>query len=147
MDNGFLTAFVEYGTPTVKSKVTTDGEYLLNSVVLDACYANFNSIEVYNTNNNAWVGSITFSVDNKQTYSAMQCAAGCTGDTPLPAPTSRIVVDGDTNGSTIVADTRCLAGGATSPGTNNRCTVNVPVSFIFLFVQSYVSNGYVTSTL
>ena len=146
MDNGFLTAFVEYGTPTVTSKVTTDDEYQLNSVVLDDCYDNFNSIEVYNTNNNAWVGSITFSVDNKQTYSPMQCASGCTG--ALPAPTSRIVVDGDTNGSNIVAETFCLAGGATSPGTNNRCTVNVPpVSFIFLFIQSYVSNGYVTSTL
>ena len=83
------------------------------------------------------MGSITFSVDDGQTYAPMQCAAGCTGDTPLPAPTSRIVVDGNTDGSTIAADTRCLAGGATSPGTNNRCTVNVPVSFIFLFVQSY----------
>ena len=64
-----------------------------------------------NSVTNAWAGSIETSIDNKGTYSAMECQ-DCTGDV---STTEYIVVDGNDDGK---GQTQCLNG--------NVCTlVNV----------------------
>ena len=76
----------------------------------------------------------------------MRCDDGCISrDGSNTTSTSRITVDGNTNGA-VLAPVECLDGLASEGGNNCTIVLNVPVSFIFLFVQSY-PYGYVTSTL
>jgi len=100
--------------------------YAENEVVLDACYDDFNDIQVRGNNTNAWVGSITASIDDKSSYSAMRCDDGCISrDGSNTTSTSRITVDGNTNGA-VLAPVECLDGLASEGG--NNCTIVLDVS-------------------
>ena len=71
--------------------------------VLNECYTGLVGVQVTNSVTNAWAGSIETSVDNKVSYSAMECI-NCTGDV---STTEYIVVDGDANGQ---GQTECFNG-------------------------------------
>jgi len=93
-------------------EVTTPGtNWPAGSEVLNECYTGLVGVQVTNSVTNAWAGSIETSIDNKGTYSAMECE-DCTGDV---STTEYIVVDGNDDGK---GQTQCLNG--------NVCTlVNV----------------------
>ena len=101
-DNGYLDVLVNSGAGYVE--VTTPGiNWAAGEEVLNECYTGLVGIQVTNSVTNAWAGSIETSVDNKGTYSAMECQ-DCTGDV---STTEYIVVDGDGNGQ---GQTKCLNG-------------------------------------
>ena len=101
-DNGYLDVFVNSGAGYVE--VTTPGiNWAAGEEVLNECYTGLVGVQVTNSVTNAWAGSIETSVDNKGTYSAMECQ-DCTGDV---STTEYIVVDGDGNGQ---GQTKCLNG-------------------------------------
>ena len=114
---GFIDVFVDSGLGYVEVTGPGDEKYEKGVTVLDACYDNFNGIEVTSNNTNAWVGSITASVDCGVNYDVMQCT-GCNGTT---TDTSIMVVDGDGNGGSIGPTTLCLDGRTGYP--NNACTI------------------------
>ena len=114
---GFIDVFVDSGLGYVEVTGPGDEKYEEGETVLDACYDNFNGIKVTSNNTNAWVGSITASVDCGVNYDVMQCT-GCTGTT---TDTSIMVVDGNSDGGSIGPTTLCLNGQTGYP--NNACTI------------------------
>ena len=110
-DSGYLDVLVDVGNGY--TMVTTpEILYEQGEVVLDECYANLVGVQVTNTNQNGWTGSIQSSLDDKASpYSAMKCL-DCTG--PVDTAES-IEVDGNGNGS---GDTECLNG-----SSGNFCTL------------------------
>ena len=83
--------------------------YDVNQIVLDKCYADLKTISVQNTNNDAWEGSITVTVNG--TEQALTCD-GC-GGSPF---NKEIVVDGNGD-SADQAPTNCLNG--------KKCTLKI----------------------
>ena len=101
-DNGFINVFVDNGSGYVE--VTAPGtNWPAGSQVLNECYTNLVGVQVTNSVTNAWAGTIETSIDNKVTYTPMECI-NCTGDV---STTEYIVVDGDGNGQ---GQTKCLDG-------------------------------------
>ena len=101
-DGGFIDVLVNNGAGYVM--VTDPGtNWPAGGEVLNECYTGLVGVQVTNSVTNAWAGSIETSVDNKGTYSSMECQ-DCTGDV---STTEYIVVDGDANGK---GQTECLNG-------------------------------------
>ena len=116
-NEGFIDVFVDSGT-TGYVEVTTKDDYALGETVLDECYDDFRGIQVTSNNTNAWVGSITSSVDNGATYLPMKCV-DCDPRSTTDS-TLKISVDGDFN-SLVLAPAECANG-----ISGNNCTlVNV----------------------
>ena len=120
-NEGYIDVFVDSGT-TGYVEVTTKDDYALGETVLDECYEDFRGIQVTSNNINAWVGSITSSVDNGATYLPMKCV-DCDPRSTTDS-TFKITVDGDFNSNTVLAPAECANGQIGYPG--NNCTlVNV----------------------
>ena len=101
-DNGFIDVFVDSGAGYVK--VTSSGiNWPTGDQVLNECYPGLVGVQVTGPDTNAWGGSIETSIDNKVSYSAMECI-NCIGEV---STTEYIVVDGDGNGQ---GQTKCLNG-------------------------------------
>ena len=83
--------------------------YDVNQIVLNKCYADLKTISVQNTNNDAWEGTITVTVNG--TEQALTCD-GC-GGSPF---SKEIVVDGNGD-SADQAPTNCLNG--------KKCTLKI----------------------
>ena len=111
-DNGYLNVLVNDGSGYVEV-TTPDIIYEKGQVVLDECYVNLIGIQVTNTETNAWIGSIEYSINDQLSYSAMICD-DCIG---IVETAEDIVVDGNSDGfkDTGVA---CLNG--------NVCTLYAP---------------------
>lgn len=94
---GYLDVFVKSGTTGYILVTGQKKLYELGVTVLDACYNDFIGIQVTNKDDNAWMGSILSSVDNKE-YEPMKCL-NC-GSRSTSVFTGRITVDGNENPKT-----------------------------------------------
>jgi hypothetical protein len=91
-DDGYIKIWVDHGAGH-QAAATSDDKYGFDSIVLDECYFTFVSLQVQNTNNDAWGGAISFSIDGGATYLSMECVTGCKGSSPVS--TEDFTVDGD----------------------------------------------------
>ena len=132
-DNGFIDVYVDSGSGYIEV-TTPDTNWPAGSEVLNECYTytGLVGVQVTNSVTNAWAGSIETSIDNKGTYSAMECE-DCTGDV---STTEYIVVDGNDDGK---GQTQCLNG--------NVCTLvkvatREPSSEVSRFLYQFSKTSY-----
>ena len=95
INNGYLNFFINGEMNGVEW-------YDVNNIVLDKCYETLRNISIQNPNKDAWMGSITVTVNG--TEAALACD-GCGGN-PFD---KEIVVDGNID-SAGQAPTNCLKG-------------------------------------
>mmetsp|Transcript_26176 Transcript_26176/g.48162 ORF Transcript_26176/g.48162 Transcript_26176/m.48162 type:complete len:293 (-) Transcript_26176:594-1472(-) len=81
------------------------GNHGRGQVIVDKCFADIVGVQVKGTNDDAWVGGVFLSTDNRVSYSAFTCD-DCTGTTNLAA---NIIVDGNDD-DVNTATTQCHNG-------------------------------------
>jgi len=125
--------------------------------VTDTCYENpIDALHVQNPGNNAWTGSIEYSSDAGKSFHPMYCTAGCNS----VGPTSKIVVDGNSDSGNQAAlqcfngKTCTLAPGGpnclrivTGTGGANDGHLSVRVDGSQLFTNNFLGKGDVAADI
>eukprot|EP00585_Thalassiosira_rotula_P007180 CAMPEP_0196161200 /NCGR_PEP_ID=MMETSP0910-20130528/47215_1 /TAXON_ID=49265 /ORGANISM="Thalassiosira rotula, Strain GSO102" /LENGTH=1412 /DNA_ID=CAMNT_0041426141 /DNA_START=120 /DNA_END=4358 /DNA_ORIENTATION=+ len=102
--DGCMDVLIDSGNGYVPFSVP-GAEHQKNDVVVDQCFSDLRSVQVFATTTNAWIGDIQVSTDGKLTYNALTCD-NCSGTTSSASP---IFVDGD-GGSVSGVSTYCIDG-------------------------------------
>lgn len=105
-NDGRLKMEVDSGSGTFHE--VSDGEYERGSTVVEVCFPRVASLQIGNTHNDAWKGSIEVSYDDGTTYAPATCTT-CNGDTFGSRGATSIVVDGNSDGSSL-GEVTCLNG-------------------------------------